>query len=130
MQWVRPIVGRLTVCNDRYRSRIIAWEITLMSRLRIYLTATAVAAAISGNAMAQTPAAPPATPAAPAASSPDTSKPSTAAQVEKWTTKQWEAAKKTWAKDKKKWSGCRMQVKESKLSGRKSWSFLYKCMTN
>jgi hypothetical protein len=101
-----------------------------MSRIRFTVTVMAITAIIAGHAMAQTPAARPSTPAAPAASSNNTAKPSTAAEVEKWTTKQWEAAKKTWAKDKKKWSDCRKNVKESKLTGRKSWSFLYKCMMN
>jgi len=54
----------------------------------------------------------------------------TATQVEKWTTKQWEAAKKEWSKDKKKWADCRKQSRDQKLEGRKSWSFLYKCMTS
>ncbi len=53
-----------------------------------------------------------------------------AAQVEAWTTKQWEAAKKKWAKDKKKWSDCQTQSSKQKLEGRKSWSFLYTCMTS
>jgi hypothetical protein len=66
---------------------------------------------------------------APAAPSSDSSKPSAAAEVEKWTTKQWDAAKTEWAKDKKKWADCQKQVKDRGLEGRKSWSFLYKCMT-
>ncbi|MGP0095228.1 MAG: hypothetical protein ACLPKB_35545 [Xanthobacteraceae bacterium] len=35
-----------------------------------------------------------------------------------------------WAKDKEKWTGCRNQADEQKLAGRKSWSFLYQCMTH
>ncbi|MBI2716381.1 MAG: hypothetical protein HYX37_18320 [Rhizobiales bacterium] len=58
-----------------------------------------------------------------------TSSPSTAAQVETWTTKQWEAAKKKWVKDKTKWSNCQTQSSRQKLEGRKNWSFLYTCMT-
>jgi len=85
-----------------------------MSRLRFYLTAIAVAAVMSFSAaIAQT-----------------SPQPSTATQVEKWTTKQWAAAQKEWAKDKKKWADCRKQSKDQKLEGRKSWSFLYKCMTS
>ena len=85
-----------------------------MSRLRFYLTAIAVAAVMSSSAaIAQT-----------------SPQPSTATQVEKWTTKQWAAAQKEWAKDKKKWADCRKQSKDQKLEGRKSWSFLYKCMTS
>lgn len=99
-----------------------------MSRLRFCLTAIAFAAAMGSSAIAQTPLSPPAAKTAPAASTPDSSKPSTATQVEKWTTKQWDAAKKEWAKDKKKWADCRKQSGEQKLEGRKSWSFLYACM--
>lgn len=85
-----------------------------MSRHRFCLTAIAVAAVMSSSAaVAQT-----------------SSQPSAAAQVEKWTTKQWETAKKEWIKDKKKWADCRKQSKDQKLEGRKSWSFLYKCMTS
>jgi hypothetical protein len=99
-----------------------------MSHLRFYLTAIAVVAFMSSSAIAQTPLSPPAPKTAPAASTSDPSKPSAAAQVEKWTTKQWAAAQKEWAKDKKKWADCRKQSKDKKLEGRKSWSFLYTCM--
>ena len=69
------------------------------------------------------------TPPVPSHYAPDLSKRSTAAKVETWTRKQWDAAKKEWAKDKAKWADCRKQSGEQKLKGRKSWSFLYKCMT-
>jgi hypothetical protein len=69
----------------------------------------------AGVAFAQTPAQSPA-------------QPSTVTKVENWTTKQWNAAKATWAKDKTKWAGCRQQSADQKLTGRKSWSFLYSCM--
>lgn len=86
-----------------------------MSCIRLCTTAIALAAVIgSGVAFAQTSASPPA---------------STLAQVETWTKKQWEAATKEWAKDKAKWADCRKQSTAQKLKGRKSWSFLYKCMT-
>jgi hypothetical protein len=98
-----------------------------MSRIRFCLTTIAVVALMSSGAIAQTSVSPPAAKTAPAAES---SKPSTAAQVEKWTTKQWEAAKKEWVKDKAKWADCQKQSKAQKLEGRKSWSFLYKCMTS
>ena len=81
-----------------------------------------------GAAGAQTPTPTPKT--APVVQGSDSSKPSAAAEVEKWTTKQWDAAKAEWAKDKKKWAACRKQSKDQGLEGRKSWSFLYKCMTN
>ena len=54
--------------------------------------------------------------------------PSTLTKVETWTNKQWSDAKTTWAKDKSKWANCQHQSADQKLSGRKSWSFLYTCM--
>ena len=99
-----------------------------MSRIRFGLTAIIVAAVMSSTAaMSQTPT--PAAKPAPAATAPVAAKPSTATQVEAWSRKQWEAAKKEWAKDKTKWADCRKQSKTQKLQGRKSWSFLYTCMT-
>lgn len=85
--------------------------------------------AASGVVFAQTPASPPATTRAPVVV-PTPSKPSATTRVETWTKKQWDAAKKEWAKDKAKWADCRKQSNEQKLKGRKSWSFLYKCMTS
>jgi len=101
-----------------------------MSHIRFCLAAVVFAAVMnSGTAIAQTSVPQPAPRPAPAASAPDPAKPSTATQVETWTIKQWEAAKKEWAKDKAKWTNCRKQSDQQKLKGRKSWSFLYKCMT-
>lgn len=98
-----------------------------MSRIQVCLKAIVVVAVLSSSAaIAQSPSSQPATKLAATASS----NRSTATQVEKWTNKQWEAAKKRWAKDKKKWADCRMQSREQKLEGRNSWSFLYKCMTS
>ena len=54
---------------------------------------------------------------------------STTAKVENWTTEQWDAAKAEWAKDKTKWADCQQQSTDRKLADRKSWSFLYTCMT-
>lgn len=87
-----------------------------MNHIRIFVAASIVLTgiAISGIAFAQESASP---------------KPSTATQVQTWTKKQWEAAKKDWAKDKVKWADCRKQSRDQKLKGRKSWSFLYTCMT-
>lgn len=67
---------------------------------------------------------------APAPSDRTSSKQSIADRVETWTTKQWNAAKKEWAKDREKWADCQNKSKAQKLSGRKSWSFLYRCMMN
>ena len=49
--------------------------------------------------------------------------------VSKWTQKQWDAAKAKWSEEKAKWGDCQKQAKHEKLSGRKSWQFLYDCMT-
>jgi len=49
--------------------------------------------------------------------------------VSKWTQKQWNAAKAKWSEEKTKWNGCQNQAKGKNLSGRKSWQFLYDCMT-
>ena len=100
-----------------------------MSRASVYLTTAILAVALSGATIAQTSVSPPATKSAPATSAKDTSKPSVSTQVETWTKAQWEAAKKEWAKEKTKWADCRKQSDKQKLEGRKSWPFLYKCMT-
>ena len=102
-----------------------------MSRIPFHLTAVVFTAVMSSSAVvAQTSVSPPATNSSPAASAPDSSKPSTATQVETWTNTQWEAAKEEWAKDKAKWADCQEQSSKQKLEGRKSWSFLYTCMTS
>ncbi len=58
------------------------------------------------------------------------SEPSTAAKAENWTKKQWNAAKQKWSQDKAKWNACNQDTKDRRLSGRKSWSYLYDCMTH
>jgi hypothetical protein len=55
--------------------------------------------------------------------------PDKAAEVEKWTTEQWEAAKAKWAEERAKWADCQQLATDQKLTGRKSWAFLYGCMT-
>ncbi len=49
--------------------------------------------------------------------------------ISNWTKKEWYAAKAKWVKEKAKWADCQTQAVEKKLSGRKSWPFLYGCMT-
>jgi hypothetical protein len=49
--------------------------------------------------------------------------------VSKWTRKQWDAAKAKWSEETAKWNDCQTQANGKKLSGRKSWQFLYDCMT-
>jgi hypothetical protein len=100
-----------------------------MSRPGFYLTAAFLTAVLASAAIAQTSTSTPATKPSPATSAADSSKASVPTQVEKWTKDQWEAAKKEWAKDKAKWADCQKQSTKQKLEGRKSWPFLYKCMT-
>ena len=87
-------------------------------RLPAAISALAIAAfAMSGDlALAEDTAAPAA-------------QPSVTTNVQNWTKDQWSSAKKEWAKNKVKWADCRQQAKSQNLKGRKSWSFLYDCMT-
>ena len=103
-----------------------------MNRIRAFIAGGVILAGTvaCGSSFAQAPATPSANTPAPAASAPTSSNPSAVAQVETWTTKQWDAAKKEWAKDKTKWADCQKQSRQQKLEGRKSWSFLYKCMSS
>ncbi|MBI1868417.1 MAG: hypothetical protein HYS06_09020 [Methylocystis sp.] len=102
-----------------------------MKRIHASFGAVALAGVVASQlAFAKTPASPPAATSAPASSAPTSSEPSTATRVETWTKEQWNAAQKEWAKDKTKWAICRKQSKAQKLSRRKSWSFLYRCMTD
>ena len=96
-----------------------------MAHLRVCLSAVALLGLIgAGTAYAQTSTpAPSRTTVAPAA------EPSTMSKVEKWSTKEWNAAKSKWAKEKVKWADCQQQSTDQKLTGRKSWGFLYGCMT-
>ena len=95
-----------------------------MSRLCLSLTVAALAASLTcGVALAQS------TAPNPALKTQASSEPSTAAKVENWTKKQWNAAKQKWSQDKAKWNACNQDTKDRRLSGRKSWSYLYDCMT-
>lgn len=100
-----------------------------MSRTGFCLTAAFLAAILSSAAIAQTSASPPAAKPGPATSAANSSKALIPTQVENWTEDQWEAAKKEWAKETTKWADCEKQSSKQKLEGRKSWPFLYKCMT-
>jgi hypothetical protein len=96
-----------------------------MSYIRLSLSAVALTGLISlGAAFAQTPS-----PSPSPTTVTTTTEPSTVSKVEKWSTKEWNAAKSKWAKEKTKWADCRQQSVEQKLTGRKSWGFLYDCMT-
>lgn len=100
-----------------------------MSCERIVLATVVLLVGITASGVAFAQAPPPARAPTPAPSTSTAPPPSTATRVETWTKKQWEAAQKEWAKDKAKWADCRKRSKAQKLSGRKSWSFLYQCMT-
>ena len=96
-----------------------------MKPIHAFFWAIALAGIVASQvAFAKTPASQPA-----ARSSPSSSEPSATERVETWTREQWNAARKEWAKDKAKWASCRKKSKDQRLSGRKSWSFLYGCMT-
>ena len=97
-----------------------------MSRLHPSLAVAALAASLTcGAALAQSTAPAP----NPALKAQASSEPSTATKVENWTIKQWNAAKQKLSQDKAKWNACNQDAKDQKLSGRKSWSYLYDCMT-
>jgi len=66
---------------------------------------------------------------APTAATSKARDPSAATQVENWSKKEWSEAVAEWSNDKAKWTGCKAKSSARKLSGRKSWSFLYACMT-
>jgi hypothetical protein len=115
--------------NPASLSRLVM-ETDTMKHMRASLTAAALALVFAGPlAFAKTPEPAPAGNTTPTPAAPASSEPSDASKVEKWTKKEWNNAVKEWAQDKAKWAGCREQSKARKLSGRKSWSFLYRCMT-
>jgi hypothetical protein len=95
-----------------------------MNRLRACLAASAFVGAVAcvGAAFAQAPV-------SQAAATPSSSVSATT-RAETWTKKEWAAMQSEWAKDREKWTGCRNRADEQKLAGRKSWSFLYQCMTH
>jgi hypothetical protein len=65
----------------------------------------------------------------PQSTKPPATSTTTMEDVSKWTQKQWDAAKAKWSEEKAKWGDCQKQSTKAKLSGRKSWQFLYDCMT-
>jgi hypothetical protein len=97
-----------------------------MSRICLSLTVVALAGTLNcGGSLAQSTAPNP----NPTVRAQASSEPSTASKVENWTNKQWNAAKRKWARDRAKWNACNQESKDQKLSRRKSWSYLYDCMT-
>jgi hypothetical protein len=100
-----------------------------MFDIRIGLSAVVLAGLIgAGGAFAQSQTSPSVPNVEPTISAP-AAEPSKAAEVEKWTIEQWDAAKATWAKEKVKWTSCQQMATDQKLTGRESWAFLYRCMT-
>ena len=99
-----------------------------MSDFRIHCMAALATTLLLTSANAQTSASPVAGKHTAATTTPDASKTGTVADVETWTDKEWQAAKRVWARDETKWADCRSQSGKQKLAGRKSWSFLYTCM--
>ena len=89
----------------------------------------AVAGAV-GAAYAQTSATSSTTAKAQTAPATASSVSAASARVETWTKNQWDSSQKEWAKDKTRWSDCQKRSGEKHLDGRKSWSFLYTCMTS
>jgi hypothetical protein len=117
-------------CRDRWSAVrcVYVFEEKPMLRSRILFMSLAVAAVLGTvPALAQTQGAP-----AKSASN-DTSVSAQATQtmtdVSRWTHKQWSAAKAKWAEEKDAWNGCQNEARTKNLSGRKSWQFLYDCMT-
>ena len=97
-----------------------------MSRLHLSLSVAALGSSLTcGVALAQS-TAPAPNPGLIGQVSPE---PSTAPKVENWTKRQWNAAKQKWSRDRAKWNACNQDTKDRRLSGRKSWSYLYDCMT-
>jgi hypothetical protein len=101
----------------------------IMADFRGCMVAAVLIGAIGvGGALAQAPT-PSAVPKSSLTTPAQPVEPSTSVQVEKWTNKQWSTMKTKWAREKVKWADCRQQSSDQKLEGRKSWSFLYSCMT-
>jgi hypothetical protein len=93
----------------------------IMFRLRTQIATIVAVALLATAAIAQTQMQSQPAPKSPAASKME--------DVSKWTQKQWDAAKAKWSKETTKWDNCQKQADQQKLSGRKSWQFLYDCMT-
>jgi hypothetical protein len=53
----------------------------------------------------------------------------TMTDVSKWTHRQWHVAKVKWQEERASWNSCQTEARAQNLAGRKSWQFLYDCMT-
>jgi len=96
---------------------------TLMSRLNNFLSVVVLTCFAGGASLAQS--------QTQAQQAPKPAETSTMKMedVSKWTQKQWNAAKAKWTEKRAQWNDCQTQAKVKNLSGRKSWQFLYDCMT-
>jgi hypothetical protein len=103
------------------RRAISMKEISMFcSRIAVMSLLAATLAVGTAQAQTQTPATPPSVSA---------QAQRTMSDVSNWTRKQWRAAKAKWQEEKTAWNGCQSEAKAQSLSGRKSWQFLYDCMT-
>jgi len=101
-----------------------------MKNMRASILVAVLASILTGSfAFAKNPEPAPAGNSSSSPSTPPSSTPSNIDRVKNWTEKEWNEAVKEWAQDKAKWADCQKQSATQKLSGRKSWSFLYRCMT-
>lgn len=101
-----------------------------MLRSRMLFASLALIAAFgigAATSLAQTQSAPPKNTSGDASMSAQASQ--TMTDVSKWTRKQWHIAKVKWQEKRDSWNSCRTEAKTQNLSGRKSWQFLYDCMT-
>jgi hypothetical protein len=136
----RPVPQRTNLGADRYRLDLPAaqsgtrfsarfdyvFEKKQMLRSRMLFVSLALTAAFgigAATSLAQTQSTPPKDTSASAQAS------QTMTDVSKWTRRQWHDAKAKWQEEKDAWNGCQNEAKTQNLSGRKSWQFLYDCMT-
>jgi hypothetical protein len=114
---------RCSCCDSGLNgSRFVEME-RLMSRLNNFLSVVVLTCFAAGASLAQR--------QTQAQQEPKPAETSTMKMedVSKWTQKQWNAAKAKWTEKRAQWNDCQTQAKVKNLSGRKSWQFLYDCMT-
>jgi hypothetical protein len=126
----RHRLAKLNRVNADPAFRRFPKEKDTMNSLRASVAAIAIASLLTSTlAFSKSPEPAPASNSSSTAATPPSSATSDADRVKNWTEKEWNEAVKEWAQDKSKWAGCRTQSAAKRLSGRKSWSFLYGCMT-
>jgi hypothetical protein len=138
--WRRSEQIRVPIVNGSIASRAAglwfsarvgyAFEEKHMLRSRMLLASLALTGALgigAATSLAQTPSAPPKDTSRAASMSAQASE--TMTGVSKWTRRQWHDAKAKRQKEKDAWNGCQNEAKTQNLSGRRSWQFLYDCMT-